>query len=201
MRTDFPRRQRSRGRCCYPAILRGYFLAVCSSSQPLPPPIFASEIVLPLVLAFIPKLLLQPAVRALEQVYVTRTLASLPQIVVIFETIVGLTVALSMPASAWAAKLPQGVSWLEERLSFLRSPIDTLQRFLEPDRFREGGPLTSAQSGTDAYTLAKGILTRVFAGTQVFATGGVLTLLFLFFLLAHGDIFLRRVVEILPRFG
>jgi predicted PurR-regulated permease PerM len=36
----------------------------------------ASEIVLPLVLAFILKLLLQPGVRTLEQLYVTRTLAS-----------------------------------------------------------------------------------------------------------------------------
>jgi predicted PurR-regulated permease PerM len=106
-----------------------------------------------------------------------------------------------MPAGNWAAKLPQGVSRLEERLSFLRGPIETLQRFLEPDRFREGGPLSSAASGTQAATLAKTLLTKVFAGTQVFATGFFLTLLLLFFLLVHGDTFLRRVVEILPRFG
>jgi predicted PurR-regulated permease PerM len=162
---------------------------------------WASEIVLPLVLAFILKLLLQPAVRALEQVHLPRTLASLVLILVIFGTIVGLTVALSMPASNWAAKLPQGVSQLEERLSFLRSPIETLQRFLEPDRFREGGPLSSAPSGTETSTLAKTILAKAFAGTQVFATGFFLTLLLLFFLLVHGDTFLRRVVEILPRFG
>jgi predicted PurR-regulated permease PerM len=60
---------------------------------------------------------------------------------------------------------------------------------------------SSAQTGKEASTLAKGILTRVFAGTQVFATGFFLTLLFLFFLLVYGDTFLRRVVEILPRFG
>jgi predicted PurR-regulated permease PerM len=162
---------------------------------------WASEIVLPLVLAFILKLLLQPAVRALEQVYLPRTLASLILILVIFGTIVGLTVALSMPATNWAAKLPQGVSQLEERLSFLRGPIETLQRFLEPDRFREGGPLSPAPTGTEASTLAKTILAKAFAGTQVFATGFFLTLLLLFFLLVHGDTFLRRVVEILPRFG
>jgi hypothetical protein len=44
-------------------------------------------------------------------------------------------------------------------------------------------------------------MTKVFAGTQSFASGLFLTVLFLFFLLVHGDIFLRRVVEILPRFG
>src|SRR5215468_6908684 len=65
----------------------------------------ASEIVLPLVLAFILNLLLQPAVRALEQVYVARALASVVLILVTFAAIVGLTVAVSMPASNWAARL------------------------------------------------------------------------------------------------
>jgi predicted PurR-regulated permease PerM len=44
-------------------------------------------------------------------------------------------------------------------------------------------------------------MAKVFAGTQSFASGFFLTVLFLFFLLVHGDTFLRRVVEILPRFG
>jgi predicted PurR-regulated permease PerM len=114
-----------------PSDPKGVFLGGLFILAALASAYWANEIVLPLVLAFILKLLLQPAVRALKQVYVTRTLASLLLIVVIFGTIVGLTVALSMPASNWAAKLPQGVSRLEERLSFLRSPIETLQRFLD----------------------------------------------------------------------
>jgi predicted PurR-regulated permease PerM len=105
-------------------LLGGLFILAALAST-----YWASEIVLPFVRAFILKLLLQPAVLALEQVYLTRTLASLLLIVVICGTIVGLTVALSMPASNWAAKLPQGVSRLEERLSFLRGPtIETLRQ-------------------------------------------------------------------------
>jgi predicted PurR-regulated permease PerM len=152
----------------------------------------ASEIVLPLVLAFILKLLLQPGVRTLEQLNVTRTLASLLLILLVFGTIVGLTVAISGPASAWAAKLPQGISRLEDRLAFLQAPIGTLQRFLaQVDRHGDG--TTS--------TLVMNLMAKVFAGTQSFASGFFLTVLFLFFLLVHGDTFLRRVVEILPRFG
>jgi predicted PurR-regulated permease PerM len=44
-------------------------------------------------------------------------------------------------------------------------------------------------------------MAKVFAGTQSFASGFLLTVLFLFFLLVHGDTFLRRLVEVLPRFG
>jgi hypothetical protein len=36
-----------------------------------------------------------------------------------------------VPDLTWAAKLPEGIPRLEERLSFMRAPIDTLQRFLQ----------------------------------------------------------------------
>jgi hypothetical protein len=35
------------------------------------------------------------------------------------------------PARTWAAKLPEGIPRLEERLSFMRVPINTLQLFLQ----------------------------------------------------------------------
>jgi len=162
----------------------------------------ASEIVLPLVLAFILKLLLQPVVRALEHLYVTRTLASLLVILSVFGAIIGLTAAISGPASTWAAKLPQSVSRLEDRLAFLRAPFDTLERFLEHvDRHGEGRASSSGPATAEVSTLMTNLMAKVFAGTQSFASGFLLTVLFLFFLLVHGDTFLRRVVEILPRFG
>src|SRR4030095_7590743 len=83
----------------------------------------ASEIVLPLVFAFILKLLLQPAMRILERLHVPRILAALLLIIALFGTIVGLGTAISGPAGTWAAKLPEGIPRLQERLSFMREPI------------------------------------------------------------------------------
>jgi predicted PurR-regulated permease PerM len=91
----------------------------------------ASEIVLPLVFAIILNLLLQPALRILERLHVPRTLAALLLILALFGTIVGLGTAISGPAGTWAARLPEGIPRLQERLSFMREPIDTLQRFLQ----------------------------------------------------------------------
>jgi predicted PurR-regulated permease PerM len=90
-----------------------------------------SEIVLPLVFAITLKLLLQPALRVLERLHVPRTIAALLLILTLFGTIVGLGAAISNPARTWAAKLPEGIPRLQERLSFVREPIDTLQRFLQ----------------------------------------------------------------------
>lgn len=161
----------------------------------------ASEIVLPLVIAFFLKLLLQPVVRTLENLHVIRTLASLLVILLLFTTIVGLTAAISGPASTWAAKLPQGISRLEDRLAFLRAPIDALQRFLEgADRRTEGTSSSVAPNTARGSTLMINLMTKVFTEARRFASGFFLTVLFLFFFLVHGDTFLRRVVEILPRF-
>src|SRR6202049_291983 len=90
-----------------------------------------SEIVLPLVFAIVLKLLLQPALRALERLHVPRILAALLLILALFGTIVGLGTAISGPAATWAAKLPEGIPRLQERLSFMREPINTLQRFFQ----------------------------------------------------------------------
>ncbi len=158
----------------------------------------ASEIVLPLVFAIILKLLLQPALRILGRLHVPRILAALLLIVALFGTIVGLGAAISRPAGTWAAKLPDGISRLQERLSFMREPIDTLQRFLhQVEDFGETGPPPNAATPTKSPTLLTSLLKR----TQNFAGGFFTTVLFLFFLLMSGDIFLHRLVEILPRFS
>src|SRR5271154_5524033 len=80
---------------------------------------FASEIVLPIVLAFVLSLLFQPAMRVATKLRIPSALAALLLIVAVFAAIVGVFAALSAPAAAWADKLPDAVARLEERLRFL----------------------------------------------------------------------------------
>src|SRR3984957_19946925 len=158
----------------------------------------ASEIVLPLVFAIILNLLLQPALRILERLHLPRMLAALLLILALFGTIVGLGTAISGPAGTWAAKLPEGIPRLQERLSFLRAPIDTLQQFLQQV---ENIGTTGASQDAAPSLGGPNLLATLFAGTRSFASGFFTTVLFLYFLLVSGDIFLRRLVEILPRFS
>ena len=157
----------------------------------------ASEIVLPLVFAIILKLLLQPALRILERLHVPRILAALLLILALFGTIVGLGTAISGPAGTWAAKLPEGIPRLQERLSFMREPIDTLERFLQQvEDFGGTGPSPNAAASARGPSL----LSKLFTGTRNFASGFFTAVLFLFFFLMSGDIFLHRLVEVMPRF-
>jgi predicted PurR-regulated permease PerM len=156
----------------------------------------ASEIILPFVFAIVLKLLLQPAFRILERLHVPQIIAALLLILALFGTVVGLGTAISNPARNWAAKLPEGIPRLQEQLKFLREPVDTLQRFLQQVQDFGAGPLPTVAAPAQGPTL----LSQLFTGTRNFASGFFTTVLFLFFLLVYGDIFLHRLVEILPRF-
>src|SRR5690349_407617 len=143
----------------------------------------ASDIVLPLVFAIILKLLLQPALRTLERLYLPRILAALLLILALFGTIVGLGTAISGPAGTWAAKLPEGIPRLQERLSFMREPINAMQRFLQQvEDFGGAAPSPNVAASARGPTL----LTRLFTETRNFASGFFTTVLFLFFLLVSG---------------
>src|SRR5271166_2184599 len=158
----------------------------------------ASEIVLPMIFAVMLNLLMQPALSALERLRVPRVLGSISLILIVFATIVGIGAAVSGPAEAWIAKLPEGIPRIEERLRFLDAPINTLQTFLAAaNNFGAAGTQRSSPGPLDGGA----ILSSVFAGTRSFAGGLFTTVMFLYFLLVSGDSFLRRLVEVLPRFA
>jgi predicted PurR-regulated permease PerM len=157
----------------------------------------AGEIILPIVLAFVLNLVLQPLMRLLEKLHLPRSLAALAIIVVLGGSIIGLGAALSGPAVSWAQKLPEGLPRLQERLSFLGKPIHTLQKVLHQAEglTQEKGPAVST-----VVVQGSGWSDKLLSGTRSIVSGLFTTVLVLFFLLIAGDIFLRRLVEILPRF-
>lgn len=159
----------------------------------------ASPIILPVVLAFVLQLILQPAVRLLEHVRVPRAVGALLAILLVVGALVGLVAALSVPAATWAEKLPEGIPRLEAHLVVLKRPIDTLQKVI-----RQAEHVADAPGNKDSTVSVRrdlGLTGVLFAGTRAVLDGLFTTVLVLYFLLVAGEIFLRRIVEILPNFG
>ena len=77
----------------------------------------ASSIILPVVLAFVLTLLLQPAVRLLERVHLPRAVGALLIVLLAIGTLVGLVAGLSVPAANWATKLRAGSANLNRAIS------------------------------------------------------------------------------------
>jgi predicted PurR-regulated permease PerM len=164
----------------------------------------SAEIVLPLLFALIFNLLLLPAKRVLtNRLRLPASLAALLLILLLFVAISAVAAAISVPASNWLAKAPQGFSTLQDRLGFLSQPVqflrhglDQVQHLMQPPQ-PQGQQVVAVQSQSNL----GGVGLSVLSGTRA-ALGQVLTLaVVLFFLLSSGDSLLRRLVEILPSYA
>ena len=160
------------------------------------------EILLPIALALVLKLLLQPAMRFLhEQLRLPGALAALLLIIAVFGAITAVGFTISVPASGWIQKAPESLPLLKEKLAILRQPLDYLQnglKELENITGPTGGPEVAGQTVTVKQD--SGLAGYLATGTATTLSRSFTTMIILFFLLASGDRLLRGFVEVLPRF-
>ena len=160
---------------------------------------FGKEILLPIALALVLKLLLEPAMRLLhERLRLPGALAALLLIIAVFSAVAAVGFTISVPASGWIQKAPESLPLLKDKLAILRQPLDYLQNGL-----KELENLTGP-SGGDGQTVTvkqgSGLAGSLATGTATTLSRSFTTMIILFFLLASGDRLLRGFVKVLPRF-
>jgi predicted PurR-regulated permease PerM len=157
---------------------------------------FTAEIAIPLVFALLFKLLLQPGVRLLGRVKVPQPLGALAMIILLFAVLGGGGYLLGGPATAWLERAPESLPRLEQHLRVFKRPIEQVQEATKQVEQLTRNP------GERAPVAVKGpgLVEYLFSGTRHLMSGLGITVLMLFFLLSAGDLFMRRLVEILPNF-
>jgi predicted PurR-regulated permease PerM len=168
----------------------GIFIVLCFYTM-----YFTREILIPILFAFVLNLLLQPVMRILTRLHVPRAIAALLMILVFFGVVGGIGASISSPAAEWIAKAPESMTRLEQRLSFVKKPLAQLQ---EATRRVEDLTQSNRTRGSVAVT-SQALDGVLLLSTQSFLVGLGVTVVLLFFLLVAGDMFLRRLVEILPK--
>lgn len=168
-----------------------FFLAVLAALY------VASEIILPIVLATVLKLILQPVVRFGERLHIPRFIGAMVAVLLVVAALMGVGTLMRGPASEWAGRLPDGLTRLKSEVHVLIPGIDDLRSTLEQIRGTTAGtaPTSSAQP-----VRAAGLFDTLFSGTKTLVVGFFTMLIVLFYLLMFGETFLRRFVEILPKF-
>src|SRR5512132_4484970 len=147
----------------------------------------ASAIILPVILAFVLNLLLQPAVRLLGRVHLPRAVGALLTVLLVIGALVGLVAALSVPAATWAERLPEGIPRLEAHLVVLKAPIQALQKVIQQAEQAADAP--GPKGSTIAVRRDLGLTGTLFAGTRAVLDGLFTTVLVLYFLLVSCDTF------------
>jgi predicted PurR-regulated permease PerM len=157
----------------------------------------AADIVLPLILALVLKLLLQPLVRLLEGIRIPRAVGAILSVLLVLLAFAATISMLAGPAAAWAGKLPDAIPKLRDSLGFLQEPIDAVHRMMNQIPGFAAEPGAAPQGPTmKPFSLVGAVLSSSASVTSGLFT----TLLILFYMLVSGETFLRRMVEILPRF-
>ncbi len=157
---------------------------------------FARDFILPILLAWILSSLLAPIVRLFKRVRIPEPLSALFIILALLGTLSSGAYSLSDPAAQWIQRAPQSLSGVRAKLQSILGPVQGVQ-----ETTKELEKMTSLGKGeeTTAVEIKKpGLGEVVLSGAKNFLLAGSVTLVLLYFLLASGDMFLLKLVKILP---
>lgn len=161
---------------------------------------FAAALIMPIVLALLLSLALSPVAGLLERLYVPRPIGALLVIFAVAGIMVAAVYALASPATKWLEKAPRELQKMEYKLAWVKEPIRKIEATREQieDLATAGDSSESTaaavESSQPSFSLIKTVLTR----TPEVLFGIAVMLILLYFLLAAGDAFLKKLVRIAP---
>jgi predicted PurR-regulated permease PerM len=157
----------------------------------------ARGFLLPVVLALLLRLVLGPVVRALKlRAAVPEPVGAALLLLVLLGAGLYGGYRLAEPAAIWLDSAPESFRRVETKLRTLRRPVEQVSKAADRvESMATGGDPDSVPAVTIKPTSLRD---RVFSHTSGMVTGVGMMLVLLFFLLASGDLFLRKIVHILP---
>jgi predicted PurR-regulated permease PerM len=156
---------------------------------------FAHELLLPITFALLLSFLLSPVVRALARLHIRPPLGAAIVMLGLLATVGLGAYELSGPVQSWATEAPQTLASARERLGKLIKPFERFSRTAEEVENATG---SGADAGREVVVRGPSLISRLFGTTQRFLTGALEVAILLYFLLASGDLFLQKLVKVLP---
>jgi predicted PurR-regulated permease PerM len=158
---------------------------------------FARDFLLPIVLALLFNLLLSPLVRGLKRLHIPSPLGAAVVILAVLGTFGWGVYQLSGPAYDWMMRAPQSFRKVEGRLRELKRPVQSIGKATEQvEKMAQVAP-AGAAAPTVAVT-APSLGARILSRATDLGASTAITIILLFFLLASGDMFLRKLIKVLP---
>lgn len=156
----------------------------------------ARSLLVPVMLAVLLSFVLAPVVRWLKRHHIKEGVSALVLVGALVAGAGYAIYALSVPAADWLSHAPENIVKLEQKISVLRKPVERMREATGKVK-----DITKLDEGEKPEVAVKyeSIAGKILAtGTEVLEQALVVIVL-LYFLLAAGDMFLRKVVRVLPR--
>lgn len=158
---------------------------------------FARPFLLPIVFAVLLDFLLSPAVRWLRKLGIAEPIGAALVMLTLLAGVAGVTYNLAAPAAAWVRRAPETMAEAKEKLAVLRRPMEQVTEAAEQV---QNATDVDGQGNQQVQVAGRSLTSQFFGGTM--ATLGFLAIVgFLtYFLLASGDLFLQKLIRVLPQF-
>jgi predicted PurR-regulated permease PerM len=158
---------------------------------------FARAFFLPVILAVLLDFLLSPLIRGLKRARIPEPLGAALVIIALLGTAGVAGYGLSGPAKEWVTKLPGSMREAEDRLRKLRKPVEQVSKTAQQV---EQATKMGDQAKTPEVVVKGPTLTeRLFGTTQTIVASAFEVIILLYFLLAAGDLFLQKLIKVLPQ--
>ena len=157
---------------------------------------FARALVLPFILALLLSFLLRPVVRTLKKVNIPELAGAALVLIALLGSAGYGMVRLSRPAAEWVNKAPESLHQIESKVGFLRKPLEGVNHAVEElKRITRLG----AEKKPEVEIYPPGIADAVLTGTREVIVKSSVMFILLYFLLASGDLFLRKLIKLFPK--
>jgi predicted PurR-regulated permease PerM len=156
---------------------------------------FARGFLLPIVLAVLLDFLLSPVIRTLKRARIPEPVGAALVILALLGAVGAAGYSLAEPARSWMDRAPASMARVQERLRVLRRPVEQVTKTAEQV---EAATQVANSGPQEVIVRGPRLSERLFGSTQSFLTGALETLILLYFLLAVGDLFLQKLIKVLP---
>lgn len=157
---------------------------------------FAKPVVLPIVLALILSLLLSPLVRLLwQKLRIPMALGAAMVLAALLGTLATVASLVIEPAAAWIQTVPARLPDLKYRLTALQKPLDKMR-----EATTEVEAFTDLNKNDREVRIRTDTMSLLMSQTPAYLANLVVMFILLFFMLASGDVFLRKLVRMIPSF-
>ncbi|MGE3521300.1 MAG: AI-2E family transporter [Candidatus Dadabacteria bacterium] len=157
---------------------------------------FGRAIFIPIFFALLLNLLLSPAVDALENLRLPRVLGSALVITALILVVVGAFSVFYQPATDWMDRAPESLRSIEIKLRFIKKPVEQIGEATKS--VEEIVDVGSKPKGTTVALGETDFFNRLLYETSELVFGVATSIILLYFFLVSGDMFLRKVINILP---
>ena len=154
----------------------------------------AAPLLVPIAIALLFDFLLSPLVRLLRKFRIREWVSAVFLVFGLVGVLGGALFMLAGPAAEWVERAPNSMREVETKVRRLVRPIERIQETAEAVE-----EVTRPPAGRDEVQIAApSLFQRFTGGTAALISNAVTVIFLLYFLLASGDLFMQKLVGVLP---